>query len=374
MAKTNNKTTDKATIESIKNVAQNVYNAISKQKAPDMKLPIRSLSNVSYDTKEGYFEIGKGVKKRTLSVNTIKAFAQTLKMMSLSKSLVEANDFATKRDAYYQSKNWGDARFLEQPESDTVMDDIEAMFSVEGVSREQLRFVPDQHGGSVAGELIVIDHNPQTKEKIEIDCTRFGSGAYSVPSFVEHLEFKTKAKFILCIETQGMFQRLQSHSYWKNAHCILISMGGVPTRSCRRFVRRLSDTANIPVYAFTDCDPYGIGNIYRTLKVGSGNAAHINQFFCVPNAKFLGLTPDDIEYYDLKKATHPLGDQDKKRAHDALKNDPFFQAYPQWQKAFNKMLTMQVRAEQQALSLHGLNFVIEEYLPRKLKEINKFLP
>jgi len=29
------------------------------------------------------------------------------------------------------------------------MDDIEALFSTSGVSREQLRFIPDQHGGSV---------------------------------------------------------------------------------------------------------------------------------------------------------------------------------------------------------------------------------
>lgn len=365
---------DVKTIDTIKKAAKAIYDSISKRKAPDMKLPIRSLSNVKYDKKNGFFEIGKSVKKRTLSVNTVKTFAQTLKMMGLSKSLVESDDFATKRDAYYQSKNWGEARFDDQPESDTVMDDIEAMFAIEGVSREQLRFVPDQHGGAVAGELIVIDRNLETGERIDIDCTRFGSGAYSVPSWVEHLEFKTNAKFILCIETHGMFQRLQSHNYWRQSKCILVSMGGVPTRACRRFVRRLSESQKIPVYAFTDCDPYGISNIYRTLKVGSGNAAHINQFFCVPEAKYLGLTPDDIEFYGLEKATHRLEEQDKKRALDALKNDPFFQAYPAWQKALQKLLKMQVRAEQQALSLHGLNFVIEEYLPNKLKDIKNFLP
>jgi len=365
---------DANTLEIIKQAALAIHGSITRRKAPDMKLPIRSLANVKYDTKKGFFEIGKGVKKRTLGVNTVKSFAQTLKMMCLSKQLVESDDFATKRDAYYQSKNWGEARFRDQPESDTVMDDIEAMFAIEGISREQLRFVPDQHGGAVAGELIVVDYNLETGEKIEIDCTRFGSGAYAVPSWVEHLDFKTKAKFILCIETQGMFQRLQSHNYWRKANCVLVSMGGVPTRACRRFVRRLSEIAKIPVYAFTDCDPYGIGNIYRTLKVGSGNAAHINQFFCVPHAKYLGLTPDDITRYGLEKATHPLEEQDKKRAHDALKNDPFFQAYPEWQTALKQLLKMEVRAEQQALSLHGLNFVIEEYLPEKLKNIKKFLP
>lgn len=365
---------DQITLDAIARTAAGIHKAINAVKRPELKMPVRSLSNVTYDVKKGYFELGKDKKVRTLSVATVKTFAQTLKMMSLSADLIKSNDFATKRDAYYQSKNWGDARFEEQPESDTVMDDIEALFSEIGVSREQLRYVPDQHGGAVAGELIVVDRDIETGERIEIDCTRFGSGAYAVPSWVEHLQFRTKAKFILCIETQGMFQRLQSHKYWQKAGCVLVSMGGVPTRACRRFVRLLSEQAQIPVYAFTDCDPYGFTNIYRTLKVGSGNAAHINQFFCVPAVRYLGLTPQDIVDFDLNKATHPLAEVDVKRAFDALKNDPFFQSQKPWKAAIDMLMKMQKRAEQQALSLHGLNFVIDEYLPVKLKNIDKFLP
>ncbi|RMG52993.1 MAG: DNA topoisomerase VI [Acidobacteria bacterium] len=337
-----------------------------------MKFPVRALSNVHYSPSKGFFELGRRKKERTLTVTTIKTFAQTLKLMELSKELVETDDFATKRDAYYQSKNWGEARFDEQSESDAVMDDIEALFSLYGISREQLRFYPEEHGGAVAGELIVIDRDPETGERIEIDCTRFGTGSYSIPHSVEHLEFKTKAKFILAIETGGMYQRLQNQKFWKKANCILVEMGGVPTRATRRFVRRLSESARIPVYAFVDCDPYGISNIYRTLKVGSGNAAHINKFFCVPHARFLGVTPQDIIDYDLP--THPLKEVDIKRAKDALKNDPFFQQHKEWVKALKQLLKMGVRAEQQALAKWGLNYVIEEYLPAKLKNPKKFLP
>lgn len=365
---------DKRTVVAIDSVASDVYNTILKGNKPDLEMPIRSLSNVNYNQKTGYFEIGKSKKVRTLTVNTVKTFAQTLRMMALSKELIRTNDFATKRDAYYQSKNWREAKFEEQPESDTVMDDIEAMFSTQSVSREELRFVPQEHGGAVAGELIVVDKDLETGRPIEIDCTQFGSGAYSVPSLVEHLQFKTKAKFILAIETHGMFQRLQSHNFWRKSKSILISMGGVPSRACRRFIRRLSEECKLPVYAFTDCDPYGISNIYRTLKVGSGNAAHINQFFCVPEARFMGLTPQDIIDWDLKDATHKLSEIDVKRAKDALKNDPFFTSHKPWTQAMNQMIKMGVRAEQQALSKHGLNFVIEQYLPAKLKAPQKFLP
>ena len=363
---------DAVTLKAIRSAASDIHKKIDKKAKPEIRFPIRSLSNVRYDPKAGYFEIGRAKSLRTLTVNTVKTFAQTLKMMSLSKALVETNDFATKRDAYYQSKNWQDAKFDEQGESDTVMDDIEAMFAMEGVSREQLRFIPDEHGGAVAGDLTVFDPDLETGRIERIDCTRFGSGAYSIPSLVEHLTFETKAKFILCIETGGMFQRLQSHKYWQKAGCILISMAGVPTRATRRFVRRLSDQCSLPVYAFVDCDPYGISNIYRTLKVGSGNAAHINQFFCVPQARFLGVTPQDI--IDYKLPTHPLKDVDVKRAKDALKNDPFFHIHKSWARAMEMLLKMEVRAEQQALAKWGLNYVIEKYLPNKLKDPSRFLP
>jgi DNA topoisomerase-6 subunit A len=367
-----NQKLDRLTVDLILGTAKGVHADILKQIKPDLTFPVRSLKNVTYSTKRGYFEIGKQKKTRTLTVNTVKSFAQTLRMMGLSKELVETNDFATKRDAYYQSKNWAEAKFDEQSESDTVMDDIEALFSLRGASREQLRFVPDEHGGAVAGQLIVLDPDRDTGEVERIDCTRFGSGAYSIPSSVEHLSFETDADFVLAIETGGVFQRLQSHKFWETSNCILVSMAGVPTRATRRFIRKLSDECKIPVYAFVDCDPYGISNIYRTLKVGSGNAAHISQFFCVPQASYLGVTPQDILDYDLP--THPLLDVDIKRAKDALKNDPFFRAHKPWRKAIEQLLKLGVRAEQQALAKWGLNYVIEEYLPRKLEQRAKFLP
>jgi DNA topoisomerase-6 subunit A len=367
-----NEKMDGVTVDLICETANGVYKDISRRAKPDLAFPVRSLKNVSYSQKKGYFEIGRQKKVRTLTVNTVKSFAQTLRMMGLSKELVENNDFATKRDAYYQSKNWEEARFEEQTESDAVMDDIEALFSVRGLSREQLRFVPDEHGGAVAGRLVVLDPDRETGEVERIDCTRFGSGAYSIPSSVEHLSFEANAKFILAIETGGVFQRLQSHKFWQTADCILVSMAGVPTRATRRFIRKLSDECKLPVYAFVDCDPYGISNIYRTLKVGSGNAAHLSQFFCVPQARYLGVTPQDVVDYQLP--THPLQDVDVKRARDALKNDPFFKAQPRWQKAIGQMLKMGVRAEQQALAKWGLNYVIDEYLPRKLEQTQSFLP
>lgn len=356
------------TLEKIKEAVDRIYDDISDKEKAKLDTPIRSLSNVVYNDEKGHFELKGREKTRTLSANTVKTFAQTLRVMSLSKQLIENEDMATKREAYYVSKNWGKAGFNKQTESDTVMDDIEAMF---GVNREQLGFVADEHGGSVAGELTVHDIDPTTGEDMEIKLTEFGSGSYSIPSDVEHLGFDTDAEFILAIETSSMFERLNKHAYWQKANCILVSMGGVPTRACRRFVRRLSDDQDLPVYVFTDGDPYGYLNIYRTLKVGSGNAAHINEYFCVPQAKFIGITPDDIP--DYKLPTHDLGKTDKKRLQDGLDNDPFVKEHPSWKNSLKKLQNLGKRAEQQSLAKHGLNFVISDYLPDKIENPDDWL-
>ena len=365
---------DAKTIEVIELVAQQVRANIDAGRLPNISLPVRSLDNVEYHQAKGYFELGDAQKIRTLTVNTARAFAQTLRLMATSRTMVEHDDYATKREVYYISKNWGECRFDEQAESDAIMDDIEALASAHGLSREQLRFYPESHGGSVAGRLVVIDRNTVTGETVEVDCSNLGSGAYSIPRSVEHLRFRTDARFVLVIETGGMFQRLNNHRFWETARCIIVEMGGVPTRATRRFIRLLSDKQNLPVYCFVDCDPYGFTNIYRTLKVGSGNAAHINRFLCVPRAKFLGVTPQDIIDFGLQDATHKLEPTDIKRAQDALENDPFITAHPQWIAAIKQLLKMGVRAEQQALAKWGLNYVIEEYLPRKLANENIFLP
>ena len=356
-------------LKSIRAISESIYKDIKRTEQPTISAPLRSLQNVMYNDDGGYFTLAGKMKERTMTVSSVKTFAQTLRMMALSKDLINSSDIATKREAYYVSKNWGDARFNEQTESDSVMDDIEAMLLV---NREQMGFIPEEKGGDIAGELVVVDKDPSTGHEIKIDCTKMGSGAYSIPSSVEELKFETKAKFILAIETAGMFQRLVKHNFWKKQNCILVSLGGVPTRACRRFIRRLSDDRKLPVYVFTDGDPYGYANIYRTLKVGSGNAAHINEFFCVPQAQFIGVTPQDI--IDYKLPTHPLKDVDIKRLKDAIKNDPFIRHHKAWTKALELMSQLKKRAEQQALAAWGLNYVIDRYLPDKLANHKTWLP
>jgi len=48
--------------------------------------------------------------------------------------------------------------------------------------------------------------------------------------------------------------------------------------------------------------------------------------------------------------------------------------HKEWKKALELLQKKGERVEQQALAAHGLNYVIEKYLPQKLKDVKKFLP
>jgi len=102
--------------------------------------------------------------------------------MSISKEMVENNDFATKREAYYVSKNWGDCKFNEQPESDTVMDDIEALAQPRRSLARAAALLP--RGTRRFGRRQLGRDRQRQRDglAISIDCTGFGSGSYSIPT------------------------------------------------------------------------------------------------------------------------------------------------------------------------------------------------
>ena len=108
--------------------AKDIHDEIKGGRRPSLRVPVRSLSNVTFSPRKGFFTIGKKVSKRTLSYQTIKPFAQSVRMMAFSKHLINTDDFASKREVYYTSKGstkkgedaaqagWGPASFKEQSE------------------------------------------------------------------------------------------------------------------------------------------------------------------------------------------------------------------------------------------------------------------
>jgi DNA topoisomerase-6 subunit A len=144
---------------------------------------------------------------------------------------------------------------------------------------------------------------------------------------------------------------------------LLISCGGQAPRQSRAFIRRLHDELNLPVYIFTDGDPWGM-HIAQVIISGSANAAHLRDLN-TPDAIWSGVWATDI--VDYKLPTDPLDEVDIKRLYE-LQKDPRYQNDPLWQREIKLFLKIKRKAEQEAFSRYGLTYIVDEYLPRKLKE------
>ena len=62
-----------------------------------------------------------------------------------------------------------------------------------------------------------------------------------------------------------------------------------------------------------------------------------------------------------------MTEHDKKMGEELLK-EPFIQKHPEWVKELEGMMKSGEKAEIQALSSFGFQFITEQFLPRKLLE------
>ena len=134
--------------------------------------------------------------------------------------------------------------------------------------------------------------------------------------------------------------------------------------STRRVLKRMNIEMNLPIFVFTDGDPWSF-RIFGSIAYGAIKTAHISEYLAVPTAEFIGVTASDILNYDLP--TDKLTDKDIAALNAELK-DPRFQT-DFWRAEIETMLQINKKAEQQALAKYGLNYVTDTYLPEKLGEV-----
>jgi len=149
----------------------------------------------------------------------------------------------------------------------------------------------------------------------------------------------------------------------KKFNALLVLTAGQAPRATRHFIRRLNNELNLPVYIFTDGDPWGM-HIAMVIISGSANAAHLRELN-TPDARWSGVWATDIVNYKLP--TDPLDEVDIKRLFE-LQKDPRYKEDPLWQREIKTFMKIRRKAEQEAFSRYGLTYIVDEYLPTKLEE------
>ena len=347
----------------LKEIGMKVLNEAEKGQNPSLEVPIRSLSNVKYDTQTRMITLGNAVAKRYFfNIGHVRKFVQTVEAAALSKELLEVDKHLSLREAFYRMKrtlpNSNINLVDEQEESNAAIEDLEL---ITGSSREQLHINANKMG-SVAGKVVIEDKGDT------VDWSKLGSGGWSIPSNVEDIVFKkVSAKFVLYMEKAAEWERLHEDRVWEKLNCIIISSQGQATRGIRRLLQRLHIEHKLPIYVLTDFDPYG-WYIYSVIKYGSISLSHISEKLSVPGAMFLGLTADDILKYDLKKHLIKFEEVDLRRL-EQIKNYEWFKNNKEWQRQINMMKNeIKGKVELAALSSKGITFISEKYLPEKIKK------
>jgi DNA topoisomerase-6 subunit A len=332
-------------------------------KNPWIDIPVRSLSNVKFDEKKSIIELGREKQRRTLfNVAHARKFMQTFLVAAGCDELLDQGKTTSIRDLYYMMKHTiKDSReetFDEQTESDPIIEDLEVAL---GLLREEFNLFASNRGAMVG--MVTVKDSGDT-----IDCRRQGSGGWSIPSIVEEkvVQFgKCEAEFVLLVEKDAVWRRLNEDKFWKKHRCILIHGQGMAPRGVRRLVWRLNQELRLPLYVFVDNDPWGF-YIYSVIKQGSINLAFESMRMAVPEARFIGLSSFDMDRFKLpSNVTIKLNKQDLSRAKQML-GYPWFQK-KSWQAEIKQMVKQGVKLELEALSKKGISFVTTTYLPQKLK-------
>jgi DNA topoisomerase VI subunit A len=358
-------TRDKKTLGSIRTLADEVVQAADRGRAPYVEIPSRSLSNVRFNQSKRIIEMGGGTSRRELfNLSQARSYMQTLLVGSGCKQLIEQGKTTSIRGLFYLLKHTiegtREETFDTQSECDPIIEDVEVALDA---MREELHLYA-KNAGAMVGPITLVDSGD------EIDCSRMGSGGYSIPSIVEPeiVQFKKNtAKFVLHVEKDTVWRRFNEDKFWRIHNCILTHGGGQPPRGVRRMLHRLHYELNLPVYCLLDNDPWGY-YIYSVIKQGSINLAYESRRMAIPAGRFLGLRSVDYDRCQLSASVQiKLNDQDIKRARQ-IAQYPWFANKKAWQKEIDLMLKNGFKLEVEALISKDISYVTEEYVPSRLAE------
>jgi len=355
---------DANTLSKIEKLARQTLGEATKGNNPALDIRTRTLSNVSFNEKKKIIELGDRTQSREFfNTGMVRKFMQTMLVASKCKNLIDEGKTVSIRQMYYLSKHnlpgSNENTFEDQNESDPIIEDLEVGIDA---LREELHLFATRKG-SVVGRMVIDDSGDR------IDLARMGRGGWSIPSIVEPevLKFvEYKADFILFVEKDAVFTRLNEDGFWRKNNCILMTSMGQATRGARRLLQRISQELKIPIYVLVDNDPWGL-YIYSVLKQGSINLAYESMRMAVPGVRFLGMSAFDYDKFKLTPAVQiKLKQEDVTRA-EQMKAYPWFKD-KKWQREIQGLLDNKFKMEVDGFLTKSISFITEEYIPKKLRD------
>ena len=342
-------------MQEIERIALEATMSIMRGEGFSYTMPARTSSNMVYVAELDRLVLrGKMLERIFANASSARKTAITTRVLQLILELCSKGIHVTKRDLFYTDVKL----FKQQTESDDVLDDAACMI---GCTRSSLNVVASEKG-IVVGKLIFDDDGDT------IDCTKMGVGGKAIPPSIDRVtNIRGDAEFILLIEKDAAFMRLAEDRFYNQFPCVIISGKGQPDVATRLFLNKVRMALNVPILGLFDADPYGL-KILSVYMKGSKNMAYDAINLTTPDIKWLGVRPSDLDKYNIPQQCRlEMSEHDLKTGRELL-NEDFIKANPKWHHELELMVKSKVKAEIQALSSFGFQYLSQVYLPKKLKE------
>lgn len=348
----------KEVLENLRNFGARLYGQMEEGAFPWIKMPSRSIQNIFYSPEVRQYILGdKAVRRSSRNIRHIRPFTQLVWAAYFAYELAKNRKTSTLRDVYYSAQAF-DVAFKDQPESNSIITDLE---TVVGFAREDFNVFPEERS-AIFGDL-TIEYTVRGYEGRQYNLMSHPDGVMIGPAITSAEFVKTSTDMVIAIEKGGLFTRFIEEEVHKKFNALLVLLGGQAPRASRHFIYRLNKELELPVHIFTDGDPWGM-HIAMVIISGSANAAHLRDL-TTPDARWSGVWATDIVDYRLP--SDELTPVDIKRLYE-LQKDPRYKG-DLWQKEIKKFLKIRKKAEQEAFSRYGLTYIVDKYLPEKLKEV-----
>eukprot|EP01134_Creolimax_fragrantissima_P003200 CFRG3200T1 len=315
---------------------------------------LRAASNQLYIPELDRLVLKNAISARPFSnIGSVKKTAISTKVLSLIHEVVSKNIHITKRDLFYTDVKL----FTKQTESDSVIEDVATMI---GCTRNSLNVVASEKG-VVVGRMKFRDDGDL------IDCTKMGVGGKVIPGLIDRVsDIQGDAEFVLLVEKDAVFMRLSEDRFYNDYPCIIITAKGQPDIATRLFLKRVRQTLKIPILGLMDSDPHGL-KILSVYMHGSKNMSYDSGHLTTADIKWLGVRPSDLERYNIPHECRlDMTESDMKTGRELLQED-FVKKNPLWVKELETMLKTKKKAEIQALSSFGFQYLSKTYLPQKIR-------
>jgi len=183
-------------------------------------------------------------------------------------------------------------------------------------------------------------------------------------NLIQHVQIQTQARFVLVVEKETVFQRLEDMQFTERWQCILMTGQGFPSFDCRKLLRLLAEQTDLPILGLFDHNPSGI-EIFLTYKLGTPHGGVEGYLQTIEKLSWIGIFRSDIEEFADPGSFKLITDRDRSIIRK-LEKDKYVMRDQVILKELESIKSSGTKAEIECINDSSFDTLVQLLLPRKI--------